>query len=592
MMTEKTTPQTNRAVELPPELPVRELADSLKSTSVEVIKQLMRKGIMANINQVISYEVAASVAKTLGYEPKPRSVKETTSTIPISEIKKKSSAAQGNLKPRPPIVTIMGHVDHGKTTLLDTIRHSNIAAGEVGSITQRIGAYQVEFNGQKITFLDTPGHEAFTAMRARGAQVTDITILVVAADDGVMPQTIEAISHAKAAGVPIIVAINKVDKPEANPEKVKRQLAEAGLPVEEWGGDSVCVPVSAKTGKGITDLLESIILVAEMEELRADPSKLASGVIIESKLDRSRGPLATALILNGTLREGNIAIANTTWGKVKAMFNDTGKQIRRAPPSTPVVILGLHDVPQVGDILKCVADEHHAKIFIQRQEEIRKAAKLPSLTSIYDQIATGEVKELDLIVKADVQGSLEAIKNSLEKLSSEKARVKIIHSASGGVTEGDVMLAMASKALILAFNTSIDPAARRSAEAEGVDIRQYDIIYKLIDDISKALHGMLEPKEREIILGRGEIRAIFPGTKRTTIAGTYISEGKIERGTRVRVIRKGQLIADSVIASLRRFKEDIREANAGYECGIVIQNFNDVKIGDLLETYRKVKVQG
>jgi translation initiation factor IF-2 len=588
-MAEDITPQKKKTVEIPAELSVRELADLIKTTPVEVIKQLMRKGVMANINQIIGYDTAAAVATALGYEPRPKTIKPGASTIAIGEIKKKTPVSKAGLKTRPPVVTIMGHVDHGKTTLLDAIRHSNVAAGEVGSITQHIGAYQVEFKGQKITFLDTPGHEAFTAMRARGAQVTDITVLVVAADDGVMPQTIEAISHAKAAGVPIIVAINKIDKPGANPENVKRQLAEAGLLIEEWGGESLSVPVSAKTGAGIVDLLESILLVAEMEEITADPSKPASGVIIESRLDRSRGPLATALILNGTLREGNIVVADTTWGKVKAMFNDTGKQIRRAPPATPVVILGLHEVPPAGAILRSVSDERQVKALIQKQEEGKRASRPLTLTTISSQIASGEIKELNLIIKADVQGSLEAIRNSLEKLSTERTRTRILHSASGSVTENDVMLAMASKALILAFNTSVDPAARHLADSEGVDIRQYDIIYQLIDDVTKALQGMLEPKETEVILGRATVRAAFPGTKRTTVAGVYVNEGKIERGARARVIRKGQTVVDSVITSLRRFKEDVREASAGYECGVVIQNFNNVQVGDLLESYKKVK---
>jgi translation initiation factor IF-2 len=482
----------------------------------------------------------------------------------------------------------MGHVDHGKTRLLDAIRQTNVMATEVGGITQHIGAYQVEVNGQKITFLDTPGHEAFTAMRARGAQVTDITILVVASDDGVMPQTLEAIDHARAAGVPIMVAINKIDKPEANSGLVKQQLADAGLLIEEWGGDIVCVLTSAKEKEGISELLENLLVVAEMENLRANPSLPAVGVVIEAKLDKTKGPLATVLVHNGTLRLGDTIVIGTTWGRVKAMFNDIGKRVRKAGPATPVELLGLNSVPQVGDTLTTVVSEHQAQVLIQKRqpETMPKSVKLDNL---FDQISAGQVKELNVILKADVQGSIEPIRSSLEQLGTEEVKVRVIHSGSGNITESDVMLAIASKGLIIGFNTGCEPGARRLADVEGIDIRHYDVIYNLVDDVGKALKGMLEPTYVEVIDGRAEVRAIFPAGKREKAAGVYVTEGKISRGASARVRRQEQVVFESIVSSLRRFKDDVKEVAAGYECGVGIKDFSEFQVGDILELFRREK---
>ncbi len=577
-------------IEIPHTLSVRQLADLLEVSAIDVIKQLMRKGIMANINQVIGYEAAAAVAVDLGYKTslKPRPAQKLASVI--SEIKKQQLQDQEatGLRPRPPVVTIMGHVDHGKTRLLDAIRQTNVMATEAGGITQHIGAYQVEVNGQKITFLDTPGHEAFTAMRARGAQVTDITILVVAADDGVMPQTLEAIDHARAAGVPIVVAINKIDKPDTNPELVKQQLADAGLLIEEWGGDVVCVLTSAKEKEGIAELLENLLVVAEVENLRANLSQPAVGVVIEAKMDKTKGPLATVLVHNGTLRLGDTIVVGTTWGRIKAMFNDIGKRLRKAEPATPVEILGLGSVPQVGDTLTAVAGERQAQALIQNHlEEMKQESKSVSLSSLFDQISAGKVEELNIILKADVQGSVEPIRNSLEQLGTEAVKVRIIHSGSGNVTENDVMLAIASKGLIIGFNTGTEPGARRLADVAGVDIRSYDVIYNLVDDIGKALKGMLEPTYVEVIDGRAEIRAVFSAAKGVKIAGVYVTEGKVTRGASVRVLRQAQAVCESTVSSLKRFKDDVKEVAAGYECGMGIQNFTEFEVGDILEFFRK-----
>ena len=477
-------------VEIPGTINVRQLAELLKVSAIDVIKQLMKSGIMANINQVIEYEAAAAVASEFGYQSRPQHLTVRSQASVISEIKKQQllSEESVNLKPRPAVVTIMGHVDHGKTRLLDAIRQTNVMDTEAGGITQHIGAYQVEIDGKKITFLDTPGHEAFTAMRARGAQVTDVTVLVVAADDGVMPQTLEAIAHARAAGVPIVVAINKIDKPDANPDHVKQQLADAGLLVEDWGGDVVSVPTSAKSKTGISDLLENILLVAELENLRANPSQPAKGVVIEARLDKTKGPLATVLVHDGTLRLGDTVVVGATWGRVKAMFNDAGKRLRRAGPSTPVVVLGLHSVPQVGDTLTAVAGEHQARDLVQQhQQETKVAPKSVSLTNLFDQISTGGVKELNIILKADVQGSLEPIRTLLERLGTDEVQVRIIHSGSGNVTESDVMLAIASKGLVIAFNTKVEAGAQKLAETENIDIRNYKVIYDLVgDEIGRA----------------------------------------------------------------------------------------------------------
>ena len=576
-------------IELPHALSVRNLADLLKVGAIDIIKQLMRKGVMANINQTIEYEVAAAIATDSGYKPrlKPRAAEKAASVV--KEIKKQLKAEEaGRLKPRPPVVTIMGHVDHGKTKLLDAIRQTNVAATEAGGITQHIGAYQVEFQGQKITFLDTPGHEAFTAMRARGAQATDICVLVVAADDGVMPQTLEAINHARAAGVPIVVAINKIDKPGANPDMVKQQLADAGLIVEEWGGDVVCVHTSAKEKKGISDLLENILAVAEMEELKANPTLPAVGVVIEAKMDKTKGSLATVLVHNGTLKVGDVVVVGTIWGKVKAMFNDAGKHVRKAEPATPAEILGLSSVPQVGDPLTVVADEREAGALAQKRlgEKKKQEAKAAvRLSSLFDQISAGKVKELNLILKTDVQGSLEPIRSSLEQLSTEVVKVRMIHSGSGNVTESDVMLAIASRAIIVGFTTGVETGARRLADVEGVDIRSYNVIYDLIDDVGKALTGMLEPTRVEVIDGHAEVRAIFPAGKKEKAAGVYVTEGKVTRSASIRVLRQGEKVYESVVSSLRRFKEDVREVASGYDGGVGVQGFSDFAIGDILELF-------
>ena len=579
-------------VEIAGTISVRQLAEMLNISAIDVIKRLMRSGIMANINQVIDYEAAASVAGEFGYEARPQPLTARSQSSVISEIKKQQLLGEesANLKPRPAVVTIMGHVDHGKTRLLDAIRQANVMDTEAGGITQHIGAYQVEIDEKKITFLDTPGHEAFTAMRARGAQVTDITVLVVAADDGVMPQTREAIAHARAAGVPIVVAINKIDKSDANPERAKQQLADAGLIVEEWGGDVVCVPTSAKRKTGIPELLENILLVAEMENLRADPSQPAKGVVIEARLDKTKGPLATVLVHDGTLRLGDMVVVGNTWGRVKAMFNDTSKQVRKAKPSSPVIILGLHNVPQVGDALTAVAGERQARSLVQEyQQEVQQAPKAVSLANLFDQISAGKVKELDIILKADVQGSLEPIRISLERLATDEVQVKIIHSGSGNVIESDVMLAVASKGLVIAFNTKIEAGAQRLAEAEGVDIRSYNVIYDLVGDVEKALKGMLTPEFVDVIEGRAEVRIIFPAAKRDKIAGVYVIEGKISRGVTVRVRRNEQVVLESSVSSLRRFKDDVKEVSAGYECGVGIKDYSDFKIGDILEFFRREK---
>jgi translation initiation factor IF-2 len=564
----------------------------LKSTPIDIIKQLMRQGLMANINQVIDYEMAAKVAGGMGFDVHPQAQEARKASV-ISEIKKQQQMSEesGNLKPRPPVVTIMGHVDHGKTRILDAIRQSNVMEGEAGGITQHIGAYQVEVKGQKITFLDTPGHEAFTAMRARGAQVTDITVLVVAADDGVMPQTLEAIAHAKAAGVPIIVAINKMDKPGVNPDVVKKQLAEAGLVVEEWGGETIAVPTSAKTGQGIEDLLENILLVAEMENLRANPAVAAKGVVIEARMDKTKGPLATILVHDGTLRTGDMVVVGTTSGKVKAMFNDAGKQLRKAGPATPVVVLGLHNVPQVGDTVNVATSERQARTLEEEHlKEAAQVAKPVSLSNIFDQINTGQVKELPIVLKVDVQGSMEPIKDSLERLSTSEVKVNIVHAASGNVNENDVNLAIASKGIVIAFNTGVESNAQKLADSESIDIRPYRIIYELIDDVERALKGLREPEFKEVIDGRAQVKEVFPGAKKTQIAGLYVIEGKIRRDSQVRVKRGEKTIADTTLLSLRRFKENVREVATGYECGIGLNNFSSFQVADILEFYRKEKV--
>ena len=587
--TEKSTKAARvRTVEIPASASVRQLADMLGASAIEVIKQLMRRGVMANINQIVDYETSASIAAVFGYEarPAPKMARRLSGAARQRQLQ---DEADSGLHLRPPVVTIMGHVDHGKTRLLDAIRQTAVMESEAGGITQHIGAYQVEVNGQKITFLDTPGHEAFTAMRAHGANVTDITVLVVAADDGVMPQTLEAIDHARAAGVPIVVAINKIDKANANPDQTKRQLSDAGMLIEEWGGDTVCVPISAKEKTGISDLLENILLVAEMAELKANPSLPAEGVVIEAQMERTKGPLATVLVQSGTLRLGDTVVVGGTWGRIRAMFNDVGKRIKKAEPATPVEILGLNDVPQAGDVLTVVEDERQAKAMTQEAVPQMAAPSSVNLANIYSRINAGEIKELNVIVKADVQGSIEPIRASLERLSTEQVVVRVIRSGSGNVTESDVMLAVASEGMVIAFNTGIEGGARRVAATEKVDIRFYDVIYKLVDDIEKALKGMIEPTYVEVIEGRAEVRAVFSGGKGFKIAGVYVTEGKISRGSSVRVFRGAEVLIESQVSSLRRFKDDVKEVAAGYEAGIGVRDFGDFQEGDVLEFFNVEK---
>ena len=590
----ETSGQKLTIIEFPPALSVRQLSDLLKVSPIDIIKRLIRTGIMANINQVIDFKTASAIATDLGFEARLKR-RVAGKSNRLSEAHKQSAQKADQttgLMPRPPVVTIMGHVDHGKTKLLDAIRKSNVVDSEAGGITQHIGAYQVDFNGHRITFLDTPGHEAFTAMRARGAQVTDITVLVVAADDGVMPQTLEAIDHARAAGVPIVVAINKIDKPGANPDRVKQQLAEVGLVVEDWGGDTVSVPVSAKEKQGISDLLENLMAVAELEDLKADPAKSAEGTVIEAEMDRTRGALFTVLVSSGTLKVGDTIVVGVNWGRVKAMFNDTGKRVKRATPSTPVEVLGLSSVPQVGDVMMAVSDEKAATAMIEkRRQEIDKesaASRTVSLSNVYDQISKGKVKELSIILKTDVQGSIEPIKTSLEKLSSDEIKVRVIHSSTGNVNESDIMLAIASKAVIIGFNTGAEPGAKSSAEREGVSLRFYNIIYNMVDDVSKALKGMLTPTFVEVIDGHGEVRAVFTA-KKEKIAGVFITEGKTTRNSSVRVLRGKQKVYESTVSSLHRFKDDVREVATGYECGVGIEGFGDFQVGDMLEFFRNEK---
>ena len=569
-------------VELPPSITVKQLADVLKVEPVKIIKQLMRKGIMANINQTLDFDTASITAADFGYAAKAEKERRA--------LPSRKGKGKGKLSVRPPVVTVMGHVDHGKTSLLDVIRKTNVTAHEAGAITQHIGAYQALVDGRKITFLDTPGHEAFTAMRARGAQVTDIVILVVAADDGVMPQTVEAINHARAAKVPIVVAINKIDKPDANPERVKRQLADLGLVVEEWGGDTVCVPISAKREQGISDLLENLFLVADILELKADADRAAEGVVIEAKLDKTKGPLATFLVQKGTLRRGNIVVAGDTWGKIKAMFDDTGKQVHKAEPSTPVKVLGLNEVAKSGDLFIVVPDEHEARSIVEEQKYSRLRPTL-SLSALSGQISDGQIKELNIVLKTDVEGSIEPIKTSLERLGTEKTKARVIHAASGSITEGDVLLASASKGIIIGFDTPTSPGATQLANVEAVGIQHYDVIYKLIEDMDRTLKGMLEPTYTEVLRGRAEVRAVFPSSKLGKIAGVYVTEGKIWRDAQVKILRQNKTVGESRVSSLKRFKEDVTEVSAGLECGLGIEGSIDFQTGDIIEFYRKERVE-
>ena len=568
-------------VELPPSTTVRQLADALKVEPVKIIKQLMRKGIMANINQVIDFDTATTIAIDLGYDVK--------AAAKHRALPSRKTGTKGLLSVRPPVVTVMGHVDHGKTSLLDAIRKTTVAAHEVGAITQHIGAYQVFTDGRKITFLDTPGHEAFTTMRARGAQATDIVVLVVAADDGVMPQTSEAIDHAKAAEVPIVVAINKIDKPDANPEHVKQQLADSGLVIEEWGGDTICVPISAKQNQGIPELLENLFLVADILELKADLNCAAEGVVIEAKLDKTKGPLATLLVREGILKPGDVVIAGDTWGKIKAMFDDKGNQVRKAEPSAAVEVLGINEVPRSGDLFTVLADEHQARSIVDKQKYTRARPTL-SLSTISSQISDGQMKELNIVLKTDVEGSIEPIRTSIERSGTDRTKARVIHAASGSITESDVLLASASKGIIIGFNTRASPGATQLADTEGVIIQHYEIIYKLIEDMDKTLKGMLEPTYAEVSSGRAEVRAVFSSSKMDKVAGVYVMEGKVGRDAQAKILRQNKVIFDSRVSGLRRFKDDIAEVSAGLECGLGVEGFVDFQIGDIIEFYRKERI--
>ena len=574
-------------VEIPETITVGEFASKMGKTSAEVVKKLMMLGVMASQNQAIDFETAQLIGDDFGIEVKQEVVltKEDMLMIETEEEDKPE-----DLVPRPPVVVVMGHVDHGKTSLLDAIRDTSVTDTEAGGITQHIGAYQVEYEGKKITFLDTPGHEAFTAMRARGANVTDIAILVVAADDGIMPQTIESINHAKAAGVSIIVAINKMDKEGADPDRVKQQLTEQSLVVEEWGGDVIAVPVSAKTGMGIDELLENILLVAEVKELKANPDRLARGTVVEARLDKGKGPVATLLVQNGTLKSGDVIIAGTSVGRIRTMTNDKGRSIKEAGPSTPVEITGLGEVPSAGDVFNAVADEKLARELVEQRkheakEELFQQHQKVTLDNLFSQIAEGEMKELPIIVKADVQGSVEAVKQSLEKLSNDEVRVKVIHGGVGAVSESDVMLANASNAIIVGFNVRPDPVAKQNAEQSGVDIRLYRIIYDAIEEITDAMKGMLAPKYREVETARIEVRQVYKISNVGTVAGSYVLDGKVGRNNEIRVVRDGIVIAEDKMSSLKRFKDDAKEVAAGFECGITLEKFTDIKEGDIFEAF-------
>ena len=567
------------------EITVGELASELRMTAAEVIKKLFALGQMASINDVIDFDTASIVAEELGAHVEKRVVVTIEDRI-IDDTEDEET----DLLPRDPVVCVMGHVDHGKTSILDAIRNSNVTAGEAGGITQAIGAYRVNIDGKRITFLDTPGHAAFTEMRARGAMATDIAILVVAADDGIMPQTIEAINHAKAAGIPMVVAINKMDKPDASPDRILQQLTEHEIVPEDWGGDTICVPVSAKTGMNLDQLLESVLLVAEMLELKANPNRAAKGVVIEAKLDKGRGPVATLLVQNGTLNTGDIVVAGTAVGRVRVMTNERGKQLKKAGPAVPVEVTGLAEVPQAGDAFDAVSDEKLARELVeQRKQAIKEeqfnAQQKVTLDNLFASLKEGELKDLNIIVKADVQGSVEAVKQSLEKLSNDEVRVRVIHGAAGGIVDSDVMLANASNAIIIGFNVRPEAEAVVNAERDGVEIRTYRVIYDCINDVQDAIKGMLAPKFRDVDIGRAEVRNVFKISSAGTIAGSYVLNGKITRDAKLRVVRDGIIVAEDAIQSLRRFKDDVKEVASGYECGIGLEKFNDLKEGDIFEAY-------
>ena len=588
-----------RTIQVPRVLTVKELGELMKVSPVEVIKELMKSGVMASINQNIDFETAAIVAHDLGFEPQEAAADSSPAAAAAAAVadqpqqRARIEEEEGaTLTPRQPVVTVLGHVDHGKTSLLDSIRKTNVTAGEAGGITQHIGAYQVDVNGQRITFLDTPGHEAFTAMRARGAQVTDLAVLVIAADDGIMPQTLEAIDHARAAGVPIVVAVTKIDLPDAKPDRVKQQLAEHGLNIEEYGGDVIFVAASAKTGEGVQELLENILVAAEVLQLRANPDRPAIGTVIEAEMDRTRGPTATVLLQTGTLKVGDVAVVGDTWGRVRAMFSEQHRRIKSAGPAEPAAVLGLQKVPQAGDVLTVVPDDKTARQIVVQRLRAREAAALHTqprvtLDTLFGEISAGKVKELNLILKTDVQGSIEPIRQSLEKLTTDQVRVKIIHAASGSINESDAMLAIASKGIIIGFNTGVEPGAERLVAREGVDLRQYSIIYNVTEDVEKALKGMLDPTYVDVVTGHVEVRQVFQIRRRGAVAGCYVRDGAISRNDQVRVLRGEEQLADTKVESLRRFQEDVRDVQSGFECGVTVEDFHDFQEGDVLELYRR-----
>jgi translation initiation factor IF-2 len=588
-----------RVIQVAPALTVRELAALMRVSPIDVIKELMNNGIMANINQQIDFDTASIVGNEMGFEVVPEKKLEEEKPVveEVVPMRERFIASEDprKLKLRPPVVAVLGHVDHGKTTLLDAIRETNVVAGEAGGITQHIGAYQVEIAGRKITFLDTPGHEAFTAMRARGAQVTDLVILVVAADDGVMPQTREAIEHARAAKVPIMIALNKIDKSNANPDRVKQELADQGLLVEGWGGDVICVPVSAKQRKGIEDLLENILLVTEVADLKANPNRHAQGSVIESEMDERRGVMVTLLVQNGTLHVGDIVVIGEKYGKIRAMFNDRGERVREAGPSMPAAILGFSAVPTAGESFEVTDSEKAAREIVNKRAGVRRDSgehvrRVVTLDDIFQRMQAGEVKELNLIIKADVQGSIEPIVKSLEELGDTGLKVRVLRQGTGNISESDIMLAVASSAIVVGFQVGIDTAGQRLAEAEGVDVRRYDIIYRLIDDIDKALKGLLEPTYADVVSGHAEVRTVFKISRKGNIAGSFVLNGQIARNSLARLRRGGEVVYEGKIGSLKRFTEDVREVAAGYECGISLDGFDDFQQGDIIECYTKERV--
>ncbi len=584
--------QKTKTIELPASITVRELAAAIKASPIEIIRTLMANGVMANINQSVDFDTAAVVAAEYGYDAQVERVDEEEKNLGEMPLWRRLILDEpaAKLKPRPPVVAILGHVDHGKTSLLDAVRSTNVAGGEAGGITQHIGAYQAELKGRLITFLDTPGHAAFTAMRARGAQGADMVVLVVAADDGVMPQTKEAIAHAKAAQVPIIVAMNKIDKPNADRDRLRQQLAEAGLVSDEWGGDTMVVPLSAKQRVGLEDLLEAILLVADNMKIQANPDGKVIGTVIEARMDTKTGASATLLVQNGSLSVGDTVIVGTAYGKIKAMFDYRGTRVRKAGPSTPVSVMGLNEVPTAGDVFRVVANEKEARAIVAQLNQVRERATTTvksavTLEQLFEKFQAGDVKEMRLVIKADVQGSLEPIISTLNDLGKGEIKIDILHAGTGNIGENDVMLAAASNAIVIGFNVQADSAARRLAEAEGVSVRLYDIIYRLFEDIEKALKGMLEPEYKQMVIGKAEVREIFRISKIGNIAGCRVTEGEIRRNAKARLLRKGEVLFDGELSSLKHLQEDIREARINFECGISMKNFTDYLPGDIIESY-------